>query len=518
MLPESQNQSDKYQNIRIWVTIPSVFFCIILGFLGSFILKFAYMDIREVEAENINFISLKLVLASSFIFGFLTRKFFKGLYELSIEISLLALLIIETYVIANYSSGILQVDYIFYTGIFQFFSYLNLFAAGYYISNLRKIRLWAFLLGGIIVFIYLNFQKKLDVNIIQYLIPTLTIQVIELSISSIFFPTNKTTFTFKGKPVQVNDIFFYSSITLFIAHCLLYYYRVKDGPDALVVGGGLGLIIFNVLYYLRIVQNNIKYSFIAGRIIILLNLVLTMQQAYLEMFYYILFFIDMGCIAIFRPVRLRRGYGTLAIFAGFAIAFFSYELHLKYSRVEVLNTYLLVIVNLVWLPLIFRNRLGILNKLFTLALSAGLVIYVYSPLPFEYNNLDSSETIKVNPIPFELTGLELNDKEFVFYNTSLPFENSRVLPKKKDFKGKIVVLGLVDKPELILTYIKYLDKNNFPYVIFQSRNSQVLSPDGLKFTYFEYPLFRLYFPVDGISGKNILNPKIQGRKWEWEFV
>jgi hypothetical protein len=513
-----EKSEESLRTWKIWAIFPSVFLCMILGFLGSFILKFAYQDIRAVESEDISFISLKIVLAFSFVFGYFSRKILEGVYELSIEIALLVLLIYEIYVVSKFSSGILQVDYIFYTSLFQFFAFVNLFTSGFFIANLRKVRLWAFLLGGIIVFLYLNFQNKLDINIIQYLIPALTIQVIELALSSSLFKTNRNQFVYTGKPVQVNDIFFYSSITLFIAHCFLYYYQVEDGPDALVVGGGIGLILFNILYYFKISQKYMKYSFLIGRLVLLLNLVLTMQQAYLEFFYYLLFFMDLAVIAFFRPTRLRRGYFALALVAGAAIAYFSYELHLKYSRKEILNAYLLVIVNLVWLPLIFKNRLGILNKLFILSLSFGLTLYFYSPLPFQYGNLKLSSFEKISPIPFELTGLDLNDREYIFYNTTLPFENSKVLPKRKDFKSKIVVLGLLEKPELILTYIKYLDKNNFPYVIFQNKSDQLLSPDGLKFTYMEYPLFRIYYPESGIKGKTINNPKKNNLPWDKEFV
>jgi hypothetical protein len=520
MLTPLKHTDSPKSKAHYWLLMPSIFFCLTLGFLGSLLLKFSYQEIKAVEFEDTNFLSLKIVLALAFVFGFSAKRLLTGLYETYLELALLILLILEAYVITHYSSGILQVDYIFSTSIVQFFSFCNFFSAGFFLSSLRKVRLWAFLIGGISFFIYIQYQKNLEINSLLYIVPTLTLLVVELVMGSFLVRYNKPSIhkkLFLAKPI--NDVLFYSSLTLFLAHGLLYYYRSEDGPDALIAGGGLGLIIFNMLYHLRLIQENVKWSFLIGRAVVAFNLVLTMNQSYIENLYFFLFFLDFGTMAIFRPKKLRKSYTTTAILSGLAIAYISYELHLKYTKNEFLYSFLLVIVNLVWLALIFKNSLGVINKISTLIVSFALTAYFFTPLPFLYEIQYSTKPESIQPIPFTMAGLNLNEGEYVFFNTTLPFANSPMLPKKRDFKNKVVVLGIRKRPELVLTYVKYLNKHGYPYIIFQSKNSEILSSEGLNFTFHEYPLFRIYFPNSGIPGKTIINPKeIQSSGWEREFI
>jgi len=509
------------KNKRTYILfLVSTFTCTILGFLSSLVLKFSYQEIRTIEVENTHFLALKLSLFSAFLLGFTLKRILHVIYETYLELAIIILLIFEIFTISKSSSQILQVDYIFYTSLFQFFVFLDFFSIGYFISSLRKVRLWGFLIGSITFFVYLQTQKEIELNSFNYIIPTLTLLVIEICLSSFLSWANKV-FIQKKLSVkrEINDVFFYAALTLFLTHCLLYYYRVTNGPDALFVGGGLGLLLFNIFRNLQLSQKYLKISFLVGRTVVILNLVLTLNQSYLENYYFLLFFLDLATIEYFRPKKLRKTYSLIAFISGIGIPYLSYELHLKYIKIEFLYSFVLVIVNLVWIPLTFKNNLGVINKILTLLVSLFLCSYFFSPLPVLYEVNFSPKQENIDPIPFTFTGLSFNEDEYVFYNTNLPFYNFPMLPKKRDFKNKIVVVEIKKNPELVLTYIKYLDKNGYPYLIFQSKNFSILSNEGLNFSYIEYPLFRVYYSKNGLEGKKLFNPLERTQQnWENEYI
>jgi hypothetical protein len=340
----------------------------------------------------------------------------------------------------NFSSGILQVDYIFHTGIFQLFSFIIIFTSGYFLGSLKKLRLWGFLVGSVSVFGYSFIYKTPELNTETYLIPILCILVTEICLNSFYTGLNKKKVEFKKfthSNHTTTDVFFYTSITLFVTHSLLFYYRSSGGPDVLVSGGGLGLLIFNILLNLKLINRKVRLLYFIGRIVIILNLILTVQQSYLELFSFWLFFLDLGTFAIFRPRDYSSKFIFISIISGVIVAYASYLLHLKYTKSEYLYAFILVIVNLIWLPLILKNSFGILQKLVILAISYGLSLYFFSPLPFNYK-IQQYSNENVVPIPYLLSSVELNNEDFVFYNTGLPFMKSIMLPKRGAFKNKIV--------------------------------------------------------------------------------
>lgn len=501
------------------ILLPSIFICISLGFLGLLVAKHAYYEIKAVEFEDTPFLSLKIVLGIAAISGFFLRRLIRQLYKEYLEISLILLNIIIIYVIMNFSSGILQVDYIFHTNLFQLFAYILLFTAGYFLGSLKKLRLWGFLVGAVSVFGYSYLYKSPELNTEEYLIPIICLLLTEICLYS-FLMGYEIESSKKGRYRGnhfTTDIFFYSGITLLVTHSLLYYYRSSGGPDALVAGGGLGFLIFNIIQNMNLLRRKVRIMYLGGRIIIFLNLILTIQQAYVELFYFWLFFLDLASMAIFRPKEYSARYLSLGIVSGLIIAYVCYLLHLNYTKSEFLYAYLLVIVNLVWIPLILKNSFGILQKLVLLGVSYVFCIYFFSPLPYNYK-IQRTTNENIIPIPFLMSSVELNNQDFVFYNTGLPFNKSDMLPKRNEFKNKTVVLGIKDNPEIILTYVKYLAKNSYSYIIYQSKSLPRLTREEILFSYQEFPLFRIYYPEKGIPGLNSLQPGLPSRIYESDPV
>ena len=118
--------------------LPSIILCLSLGFLGSLFFKNAYQEIKLIDEGDVSFQAAKLVIGFVFILGFLLKRFLSGMRVLYLEYSVLILLILEMITLNGYSSGLLQVDYIFYTDIFLFFAGLNSFVTGILAAKLKK--------------------------------------------------------------------------------------------------------------------------------------------------------------------------------------------------------------------------------------------------------------------------------------------------------------------------------------------------------------------------------------------
>lgn len=500
--------------------VPSIILSLLCGFLGSLVLHFGYPQIRSIEHEDAAFLSFKIVLILGFLGGFFLKRVLEFPLNSYLEISLILFQILEISAVMNFSSWNLQVDYIFFTQYFQFFAFLNSFSLGYLISGMRGVRLWVFLIGSISFFTYAYFTPPLDVNIISYLVLFLFVFTLEFTLHSAFPWLHKSAFRkFKLPPKPINDVLFYASLTLFIAHVILFYMSNENDLTQFALGSSLGLFIFNILFHTTNLRKNLKRAYLIGRVGLLINLALTSNQLYLANYFVFLFFLDLAGITFFRPNKFRKGYTGLAVISGFVIAYISLNLQTKYAKTEVFFTSILVLVTLAWISLIFNNALGILNKIVTLFSSFVLSIYFYTPLSYNFLTKENFLNEEENLIPFTMTKLNFNEDEFIFFNSPLPFYNSPKLPKQKEIKNKIVVLGLRKKPELVLTYVKYLHSNQYPYLIFQDRNFEVLNSEEISFLYVEYPMFRVYYPSYGLKGYNLYDPKKDvSSSWEKEFI
>jgi hypothetical protein len=141
--------------------LPNIILCLSLGFLGSLFFKNAYLEIKLLENEDVFFQAAKLVLGLSFMAGFILKRYLQGIRALYLEYSVLFLLIVEMITLNGFSSGILQVDYIFYTDLFLFFASLNALVTGMLGARLKNFRLWGFLAGGTSYIIYAYFNSEI---------------------------------------------------------------------------------------------------------------------------------------------------------------------------------------------------------------------------------------------------------------------------------------------------------------------------------------------------------------------
>ncbi len=500
--------------------VPSILLCLLFGFLGSLVFSFGYSQIKSIEHEDVLFLSFKIAIVLGLLGGFFLKRVLEFPLSSYLEISLIFFLILQIFVVTNYSSWNLQVDYIFFTHYFQFFVFLNSFSLGYLLSGMRGIRLWVFLIGIISFFTYSYFISSIEINVIGYSVLFLFVFTLEFILHSAFPWLHKPSLKkFKLPPKPINDVLFYASLTLFISHGVIFYVSYENNIAQFALGSSLGLFIFNLLFYTINLRRNFKIIYLVGRVVLLLNLTLTSNQLYLSNYFGFLFFLDLAGIAFFRPTKLRKGYTGLSLLSGFVIAYISFNLQMKYTKTEVFFTSILTIVTLSWMALIFQNSLGILNKIITLFFSFALYAYFYTPLPYSFLLEEKFSSEVGNLIPFTITRLNFNQEEFIFFNSPLPFHNSLKLPKQKEIKNKIVVLGLRKKPELVLTYVKYLHKNQYPYLIFQDRNFEVLDSKEISFYYVEYPMFRVYYPSYGLGNKSLYDPRIDiSPGWEKEFI
>lgn len=480
-----------YSSIAVLI---NVILCLSLGFIGTVFLKHAYLEIKSVEFEDTSFISFKIVCFLFFLTGlFLKRIYINNSILSYLELSVIILIVSEIYVAYKYSSGILQVDYIFNTNSFQFFTALNFLAAGIFVATLKKFRLWAFLIGSITVSIYIMIYKKgLNIDPNNYLVPTLFVFILEICIFSIasrdknYLPGE---IFFKNK--KPFEFLFFGAITLTICHLYLYY-RTKENPDAIILGGGFGILIFNILYHYNVFHRYARLVFLASRGILFLNLCLTLYQSDLNFIYYLLFFIDGCLISYFKPARVKGKLLGLSFIFGIGISIISYHLQGLLNKFQFRYSMILLYVVLVWFFYLINHSYRIVQKIAIIILSYIAGVYLFSPLSYSYHiNLVQQET--TNPYPFLFSNFNLNQDKFIYYKTNLPFKREETLPKINSVKDKVIALGIKENGEVILTYVKYLDRKGLPFLIFQDRSGFILSMKGLNLKYDEYPLFRVYY-------------------------
>lgn len=470
-----------------------------------------------IDEGDVSFQAAKLVLGFIFVLGFILKRFLSGIRSLYLEFSILFLLIIEMVSLNGYSSGLLQVDYIFYTDIFLFFASLNSFATGMLVAKLKNFRLWGFLTGGASYIVYSLLNPSVVIKSENYLMPLVFVMSLELILFSLISKSHNASQKQTSKTYPINNIFFYSSLALFVCHSILYYVNI-DEPDSFILGTGLGLLIFNIIFHYGFLSNKLRWKYLAGRVILIVSLILTMHGSRFELASVLLLFMDTACIAIYRPDKYRLTGILLSILGGLVLYLINHYLNIFYLRYEFKYSLVLAFVVLVWTPLIFLQSIKWVNKTLTVILSYALTLYFFSPLPYDYKmNFVKTENLK--PIPFLLSSISLNEENFVYFNVNLPFKNLETLPKKNAFRNKIIILGLGENLEITLTYLYHLNKNGYPFIIFQDKNSRTLTNNLIEFDSIEYPLFRIYFPKNSIPVLQKEKEKTSsGLGWEVQHI
>ncbi|MDX1957221.1 MAG: hypothetical protein SFU98_01545 [Leptospiraceae bacterium] len=494
----------------------NILFCFILGFLFSLFGRQIYSEIKEVEYEDSTFLAFKLVISFGLVLGFLLKRTLTKSLQNFFELALILLLISELVLLVFFSSSVLQVDYIFHTSEFQFYTFLDSLVFGYFLSTLKRKRLWSFLSGTATSIIFLSsigFQKT---SSLSFFIPILSIIILELCTRATINPKE-----IISKSINYNhpitDLYFYTTLSLTISHFLLYYYQAKESPDSIFLSCGSGLLFCNLIYHSQILKSKVRLIFIVARILILVNLLLTINQSNFDVLHIPIFFLDFGLLTLLRPKHFEKRMLMVSFFSGLTIAFICYQLHLKFTRAEYLYSFLLVLANLVWLPLIFALKLGNLHKAITLSISYLGLVYFFSPIPTNFTLVDEIKNLQ-RPIPFTFFPYSFDSENFVYFNTDLPFENSSKLPKRTNFKNKIMVLGNSKKEKLVLTYIRYLDKNSYPFLVFVPTTDPEISVTDISLIKKEYPLFRVYTTAASLATIESmgLSKKVEG--WSDEFL
>ncbi|HNF26023.1 MAG TPA: hypothetical protein PKV80_16255 [Leptospiraceae bacterium] len=516
---KSQPQSvSPLQNKRIFfgTYLPDLAAAFLSGLFSILASRSIYSDILKIENEDLSFQVFKFVLGLIFVSFFILGKQIKKEWVKFEGPVMAVLLTLESAVLLAVSSKEIQVDYIFQPLLFQFFSGLNAAAAGYYISGLKKLRLWLYLAG--IVSSYILFYSTFPAPSFTLLMGALVSQILGFileSLSSMKFHIRPLFFQNTRNNRTVTDVFFYSALLLFISHLGLYYYRGENQPDSLISGGGSALVIFNLIYHFSIAQKYPRYIFNIARIIIFINLIVTVRQASLNSSYSILFFLDLACLSILRPAHYDRKNIVLSAAGGLFLFYVFYLLHLNYTRTEYLYAFMLVAVILVWNSLILKTNLAIPHKLAVIFLCYGVCLKIFSPLPVQfYEDINSAQHFKT-PYPFRLMNIDLDKERFVYFGTNLPFPNEQKLPKKTVFKDRILVLGAENNYSVILAYAENLNRDRQPYMLFQNSAEEPLSKSYLKTA--EFPLFRVYYP-EHMPKEFIPSPRTSAETAEEETV
>lgn len=490
----TKNQKHKL-NATTWLIIPNVLLCLSIGFIGIMLFKQAYMQIRAVENEDISFNTFRLAMAACFLLGFGIKRFIKhhGRELLYLELIISALLAIITVMVYYFSTGIIQVDYIFYTFGFYISSLVIFLAAGIFLADLRNFRLWAMLLGIGTYLVYSRFIPALPIGSDRLSILFLILLNLELLLISLLARFKPITFS-KHEQNKHSFIvsFFYIGIIFFISHTILFYLRSNIFLDPFLLGTIPGLLIFNILYAYGVLKGKLRLKYTLGILILIINFYFTLQQAELELIYPYLFFLDACLIGLYRPYqinfkRLIQALLLSILFVLIALNHYSYFStdHLK-PVVVVLMIGILIFPLLIepFIQPVFRITFGVI--LFCIG------FFAFTPIPLLYEiNFEAKEIAR--PLPFHLSGIPFEEKNFIYYNTHLPFKKSQKLPKLNSIKNKIIVLEAAGQLELIMTYILQLENLKLPYILLQETQDKIIRLTNWSPEIKDFFKFRIYY-------------------------
>ncbi|MCB1188998.1 MAG: hypothetical protein H7A23_13610 [Leptospiraceae bacterium] len=372
-----------------------------------------------------------------------------------------------------------------------------------FIESLKNIRLWSFLIGIIsvvVVSLYNNSQTDLKPD--GYILPFLVILLIEILVNLIilmYIPIKKKNYISSLNPIT--EIFFYSGLTIFLYHCSLYYGTINVNIDYFFIGFVSALLIFDVLRLNGFLKNQTRYKFLILRLVLFIDIVLTIHFNNLEKYSYILVFFDALLMMLSLPEKIKFFKVIISLLIAFILLFITYVLHDHSKQKEIFYTCLVFLSIFFWFQYLLRRQIRYLNKIVLVTLSSFIFFFYFTPIPKNIHYSYTSQK-EINPIPFMFTGIEFDKEEFIYYNTSLPFVNNETFPKRSEFKNKILVMELTYNPEPILIYINRLNIYRYPYIIFQHISLPAIkSIQDIEII--EYPLFRLYYPKNNLDRKKI---------------
>lgn len=507
-----------------WLIIPNLLLCLCVGFLGTLVINSFNIEINTIEKNLNNLYTIKTLGLFFFLFGFFVNKFLnpKKLKNY-LEVFSILFLFLEILYLFQFSSRNFKIDYLFNIHFVYSLVILNSFIIGQFLASLSSIRLWSFL-AGVLFFAFSVFYNNNQANIQMdsYLIPFLSILLLEIilnSIISIFLnPKSKVNIHSPfAHHLQITSLFYYSGIVLLLYHLFLYYTNISGNFTLMTIGASSAIMVFHILIYNGFLKNNLRYRFLLIRIIFFANVVFTMHLTNLEKYAYIFLFLDVSTLVLSKPDIIEYKKIGISFLSLFCILFLTYVLQDYNKRLEIYYSALFLLAILFWLHYLSQKHLNNLNKVMVIVLCSGVFFFYYIGIPKE-SWKPNVKTNEINPIPFLFTKVKFDNKNFIYYNSSLPFKNYTTYPKKNELKNKILVMELSINPETQLEYIYHLNKYGIPFLIFQQITyPSIHSIKDVKII--EYPLFKLYVSKSLIQNNpDFRVKKLTGFQREYKFL
>lgn len=459
---------------RFWETglFPSLEFSLSLsiGYIFSLFFYVSSGELALIDKNDASFPILQMLLFSFFGIGFVYRKYIPSLPKGQS----IGLLISSSFLFYWFSSGNTNeflIDYIFSFELVLLTGSFCAFFLGIYTGSLKDYRFLSFVLGVTSFTFYSLFDPNQNYSIKKVL-------SVLIALLCFYFAANlfqKSTYSSKYYKIRSKigkhplfSPFYRSAMSLLIAYCLLHLYFQPGPKIPLILSISFSVLFGRFLSLFSGLKKETKTIFLIGRIALLLGFFFFIYQTYWNSFYTALCVILGSMVGFFKPNLSPYKEYVYIIVEAVVYLSLSYFLYIWNLPLGVRSVIALIFVVVLMYPYLMQKHIVKGPRIAMLVTAIFTAIFFFSP-PTKRVSTPFSKKEIFELIPYQITNINFNEENFIFYKSILPFQSQTFLPKRSEIKDKIVVLGLTLNQTQIISYLEQLKKESHPFLVIVSR-------------------------------------------------
>jgi len=492
--------------------------CLSIGYSLALFFFTAHSELRLVDTSDSSFPILQWSLLFAFGFGFGLRKIFPKLPKAA-HLAAASFLLAQMFWWVYFGSSEFLINYIFnYRTVFAI-GILFSFVLGLFSGSVRDFRFLSLTFGISIFTFYALFDSSQKVSLRS------TIFVISILLMIYFTAGMVGSLAFSLRYYKIRSKignhplfgpFYNSGLILLLSYLGLHFYFQPGGRIPIVLTVSLTIVFGRLLSLTSFLKSETKVLYFLGRFIVMLALVLFLAQSYWS-YSHILLSILLGILVGYFKPNGNKTSVYVGIFLGVGFLFgFSIVLYEWNSNLLVKSLIAGILSLPILLPFFRQTHILLLPRVLMFIMGFVLSSLAYSQPSIRISTPYAKQEF-YDPLPFLLMDQNLANKNFIFYGQTLPFVSESFLPKITDIEGKLVIIGLSQNSNLILSYMERLRKEEHPFFVVVNKNRDSnFSSNGLSLLNRKsYWGFDLYFPTY-LSKVPDWNPNLP-KDWKFNY-
>jgi hypothetical protein len=436
-----------------------------MGYIGGLISRTGFQEFQLLDAQSGELFRFRILAVVLFILGFGLQRFYRE--DRFRIVSILAFLgAIELLWVYQTLDTSMAIDYVLHYEIVAVFTFLNFIISGFFVGSLTKVRFLSFLTGLVIFSFYSFTNEQSFSNSKLYLLLFLVLISIELVLSfTIQNFGNSITIKNDLKPNRILKKVYLFNFSLLLSFLALSPGSNDSKPELIILAGGIAFFIFRILSFFKFYKKKYQARFVFSIFALFMSYLLFLRQSnWGEYSTYLSFFLMIG-VSQMRVNQLSKMDFLYSLITTSLLIFFS-----KLNSVISYSYYINMLIGFLFsiiLLFYFYKLSSRKNSYFQWGLVGMflLSIFLYSPPYGRTKDVSENTRVSFDPIPFQLSNINFNNKDFVFITSTLPFENEVRTLRKKSIKNKILVFGDDYNQDNNFIYLEQMFKERHPFFI-----------------------------------------------------